>query len=181
LQRLFYQTKSVQEFFAASTLPILALSANTLPTGKIFVQDALSAPESKLQMLEGLSALELSLLIAAARLNIILDQDNCNFNMVFEEYQKMATRARIQSLASGVAATGGGSKVWSRQLSLGAWERLGDYELIIPATGTLTLSGAGTRDVSQDGRVFKVDVALEEILPSVQGMSAVMSKWCREI
>jgi len=141
-----------------------------------------SAPESKLQILEGLSTLELSLLIAAARLNVILDQDNCNFNMAFEEYHRMVSKTKIQSLASGAAATGAGSKVWSRQLSLGAWERLGDYELIIPATGPSMAAGVvGARDISRDGRMFKVDVALEEILPSVPGMSTVMSKWCKEI
>jgi origin recognition complex subunit 4 len=132
--------------------------------------------------LEGLSNLELSLLISAARLNVILDQDTCSFNMAFAEYQKMVAQAKIQSSASGAAATGAGSKVWSRRLCLGAWERLGEYELIIPAIcPSSAAGGVGSRDTSRDGRMFKADVALEEILPSVPGMNAVMLRWCKEI
>jgi origin recognition complex subunit 4 len=94
----------------------------------------------------------------------------------------MVSRAKIQSVASGAAATGAGTKVWSRQLSLGAWERLGDYELIILATGGAFAAGSvGPRDVSRGGRMFKVEIALEEILPSVPSMTAVMTKWCKEL
>lgn len=171
------------------SLPISELSAHCIPTGDSFVPESLAAPESKLHILPGLSDLELALLIAAARLDIILGTDTCNFNMVYHEYQSIAARSKIQSSASGAAALGAGSKIWSRVLSIGAWERLGESELIIPTIGAAVSiggasgagGGAGNRDVSREGRMFRVDVALEEILPSVRSMSSTMAKWCKEI
>lgn len=147
------------------------------------------APESKLHILEGLGELELALLIAAARLDILLDTDTCNFNLAYDEHQTLAARVRIQSSASGAAAIGAGSKVWGREVSLGAWEKLAQYELIVPAIGLLSTTagatgaggGNGTRDVGRMGRMYRVDVGLEEILPSVPGMHHTMAKWCKEI
>lgn len=179
LQQIYYRTKSIKEVYTAFTTPIMAMSAESPLTGHTLVRDALLTPESKLHLLGGLSTLELSLLIAAARLNVILDQENCNFGMAFEEYQAMVSRAKMQSSASGAAATGAGAKIWSRRLSLGAWERLLDYELIVPVL-TAGAIGAG-KDASRDGRLVKVDVALEEIVPSVSGLSALMARWCKEI
>lgn len=160
-----------------------------IPTGRSFEEATLWAPESKLHMLRGLSDLELSLLIAAARLDLIFGADTVNFNLAYHEYQNVAFQAKIQSCASGAAAVGAGSKIWGRELSLGAWEKLGEYELIIPAIGAAVTAGgvsragggSGTREVSRDGRMFRVDVALEEILPSVPNMSSTMAKWCKEI
>jgi origin recognition complex subunit 4 len=117
---------------------------NSIPTGKVFAQNALLAPESKLHILEGLSDLELSLLIAAARLDIVLDTDTCNFNMAYDEYQTLASRVKVQSSASGAAAIGAGSKIWGREVSLGAWEKLSQYELIVPAIGTISTTGGAT-------------------------------------
>lgn len=147
------------------------------------------APESKLHILEGLSDLELSLLVAAARLDIVLDTDTCNFNMAYDEYQTLASRVKVQSSASGAAAIGAGSKIWGREVSLGAWEKLSQYELIVPAIGTISTTGGatgagggnGTKDVGRMGRMFRVDVGLEEIVPSVPNMSHMMAKWCKEI
>ncbi|KAI9709861.1 MAG: hypothetical protein M1812_007569 [Candelaria pacifica] len=190
LQSIFYRTKSVKDFFATALLPIASLTLTTLPlTGQSFTQNMLSSPESKLDILPGLSDLDLALLIAAARLDIILDTDTCNFNMAYEEYTTLASRMKVQSSASGAAAFGAGSKIWGREVAIGAWEKLMDYELLVPAIGTVgggaavsgTGGGAGSREVSRAGKMVRVDVGLEEILPSVPGMSAVMAKWCREL
>ena len=60
---------------------------------------------------------------------------------------------------------------------LGAWERLADVELLLPAGqgGSAALAGGG------QARMWKVDVALEEIAGSVEGLSGFMGRWCREI
>ncbi len=190
LQSIYYRTKSVKDFFAIALLPIATLTPASLPlTGQSFLQNTLLPPESKLDILPGLGDLELALLIAAARLDIILDTDTCNFNMAYDEYTRLAFRVKVQSSASGAAAVGAGSKIWSREVAMGAWEKLMDYELLVPAIGTVggglavsgTGGGAGSREVGRAGKMIRVDVGLEEILPSVPGMSAVMSKWCREI
>jgi origin recognition complex subunit 4 len=127
--------------------------------------------------------LELSLLIAAARLDIILDTDTCNFNMAYDEYTTLVSRVRLQSSASGAAAVGAGSKIWGREVGLGAWERLAEYGLIISAVGGATgaAGSSGMRDVGRMGRMFRVDVGLEEIWQSTPNLGAVMTKWCTAI
>ncbi|KAI9774680.1 MAG: hypothetical protein M1840_002929 [Geoglossum simile] len=184
LQSIFYTTKGVKDFHVACLLPIINLSPQTPNLkGRNFIENSLVPPESKLHILDGLSDLELSLLIAAARLDIILDTDTCNFNMAYDEYTTLASRVKLQSSASGAAAVGAGSKIWGREVGLGAWERLAEYSLIIPAIGGTAgaISGNGTRDVGRMGRMFRVDVGLEEIWQSMPNLGAVMAKWCREI
>src|SRR5436305_607251 len=123
-------------------MPIANLSPWYLKlTSREFLKSSLSAPESKLHILKGLSDLELSLLIAAARLDIILDTDTCNFNMAYDEYTTLASRVRLQSSASGAAAVSAGSKIWGHEVAIGAWERLAEYGLIVPAIGA---AGLGT-------------------------------------
>ena len=138
---------------------------------------SLAAPDSKLQILQGLSELEISLLIAAARLDIILDTDTCNFAMAYDEYSSLTSRHKIQTSSTGVNALGSSAKVWSREVALGAWERLADYGMLVP-TG---IGGGAGREIGAGGRMWKVDVGLEEINGSVDGLSGVMAKWCREI
>jgi origin recognition complex subunit 4 len=48
---------------------------------------------------------------------------------------------------------------------------------LVPAT----IGGGGGRDVGVGGRMWKVDVGLEEITGSIDGLSGIMAKWCREI
>jgi len=156
------------------------LSPRNFPlTGKILTSSTLSlaAPDSKLETLRGLSEIELALLIAAARLDIILDTDTCNFSMAYDEYSSLTSRHKIQTSSTGATALGTSAKVWGRDVALGAWERLVEYELLVPAG----IGGGGGREFGAGGRMWKVDIGLEEITGSVEGLSGVMSKWCREI
>ncbi|TVY81777.1 Origin recognition complex subunit [Lachnellula suecica] len=176
----FYRTKSVPAFLASCLLPIASLSASNFPlTGKSFTSGNLSLlpPDSKLHILQGLSDLELALLISAARLDIILDTDTCNFAMAYDEYSSLTSKHKIQTSSTGVAALGASAKVWGRDVAQGAWERLADYDLLVPAA----IGGGGGRDVGIGGRMWKVDVGLEEITGSIDGLSGIMAKWCGEI
>ncbi|KIN08212.1 hypothetical protein OIDMADRAFT_100073 [Oidiodendron maius Zn] len=179
LQSHFYRTKSVPTVLTSCILPIANLSLKRLPlTGPSFTNNmTLSAPDSKLHILQGLSELELALLIAAARLDIILDTDTCNFSMAYDEYSSLTSRHKIQTSSTGMAALGSSAKIWGREIALGAWERLVDYELLVPAG----IGGGTSRDFGVGGRMWKIDVGLEEITGSVVGMNTVMTKWCREI
>ncbi|MCJ1234350.1 hypothetical protein MMC14_002311 [Varicellaria rhodocarpa] len=179
LRQIYAHTKSVSSFFATCFLPVLSLTSTSIPSGVDFISNALRPPDSKLSILAGLSDLELSLLISAARLDIVLDTDTCNFNMAYDEYTSLAEKAKLVSSASGAAALGGGAKIWGRDIAMGAWERLEALELLIPALGAG--GGAGVTDIGRAGKLWKVDVGLEEIGMSGVDMSAVMSKWCREI
>ncbi|TVY15751.1 Origin recognition complex subunit 4 [Lachnellula arida] len=180
MQSYFYRTKSVPAFLASCILPISKLSLSKFSlTGRAFTSNnlSLSPPDSKLHVLQGLSDLELALLISAARLDIILDTDTCNFAMAYDEYSSLTSKHKIQTSSTGVAALGASAKVWGRDVALGAWERLADYDLLVPAG----ISGGGGRDIGVGGRMWKVDVGLEEITGSVDGLSGIMAKWCREI
>ncbi|KAI9666997.1 MAG: hypothetical protein M1829_005604 [Trizodia sp. TS-e1964] len=190
IQSLYYRTKSAPDFFAASLLPISLLSPACLAlAGQDFTFALLQPADSKLHILTGLSELELALLIAAARLDIILGTNACNFLMAYDEYVALVARVKVTSAAAGATAVGGGARVWGKQLGLGAWERLADYELLVPALGAAGTAGgvggagggAGARDVGRAGRMFRVDVGLEEIGASGAGLSSLMARWCKEI
>ena len=125
LKRTYHQTKSTSTFLNSALLPIASISPTNLPTPASFLQNTLHPSDSKLDLLPSLSELQLALLIAAARLDIILETDTCNFNMAYNEYTSLAQRARAQASASGALALGGsqgGGKVWGRERAIGAWE-----------------------------------------------------------
>ena len=168
LHQNYTLTKSIPNFFTSGLLPISMLSPSCIPTGLNFIAHTLAPPDSKLNLLPSLSDLELSLLIAAARLDIILDTDMCNFAMAYDEYQQLASKVKMQSSAAGQSAVGAGAKVWGREVAKGAWERLVDLELVLPVIGA-------------KGAMWRADVVLEEIEGSVEGIPWGMGKWSREI
>ena len=188
LRRNYLETKSTSSFLNSFLLPFASLSPSGLPTASSFVQlNSLPLPDSKLDLLPSLSDLELALLISAARLDIILDTDTCNFNMAYDEYTSLAQRARMQTSVSGAIAIGGnqgaGGRVWGREVSMGAWERLEDLGLLLPAE---TVGRGGAADTGRGGRLLRADVSLEEIrdsgLEALQGTGlGSMGRWCKEI
>lgn len=177
LQTLYTSSKSVAAFFSASLLPIATMTVTNIPTASAFISHPLQPPDSKIALLSSLSTLELSLLIAAARLDIILDTDICTFGMVYEEYVALASKSKLQSSAAGQMAVGGGARVWSKDVSKGAWEHLSGLELVLPAVG----AGRG----GGRGEMWRVDIGLEEIGVGLERVDvpgkAGLGKWCREI
>ncbi|KAL8728220.1 MAG: hypothetical protein Q9181_005420 [Wetmoreana brouardii] len=171
---LYGRSKCVSSFQSASLLPIISLSPSYIPQVSSFAGQLLLPPDSKLQLLPSLSDLELALLIAAARLDVILDTDVCNFSMVYDEYVQLASRVKVQSTAAGQTAVGSGARVWGQEVAMGAWEILMELGLIIPAS-------TATRGNGDGGAMWRVDVALEEIGPSIPQIGSTMAKWCREI
>lgn len=158
LLKTYTLSKSIPTFLASCLLPIHALPA--LPTGSSFSTLSLSPPDSKIALMAGLSDLSLTLLITAARLDIVLDSDLCNFPLCYDEYVALATKSRIQSSATGAHTT----RLWSQDVARAAWEVLVAVELVVEA-------GAG---------MWRVEVGLEEIARSGV-VSRAMEKWCREI
>ena len=178
-RRTYAQSKSVPDFMAACLMAVVSMTPTDIPSAADFTSNILLPPDSKLHILPGLSEIELALLIAAARLDIILDTDTCNFNMAYDEYLNLASRAKLLSSASGATALGGAARVWSREVALGAWEKLETLELLVPALGTV--GAGGMADVGRAGKLWKVDVGLEEIGGSWLDMSSTMARWCKEI
>ncbi|KAL2040453.1 hypothetical protein N7G274_006896 [Stereocaulon virgatum] len=177
LLTLYTISKSLPTFLTASLLPIATLTPATLPTPTSFTPPStLLPPESKLTLLPSLSTLSLSLLIAAARLSIILSTEITTFDMVYEEYVTLASKSKMQSSAAGKMAQGG-TRDWSVGGAKGAWEGLVEAELVV--------TDGGGRGGGREG-VWRVDVGLEEVGGWVEqgvgcGGMGVLAKWCREI
>ncbi|EMD64702.1 hypothetical protein COCSADRAFT_170544 [Bipolaris sorokiniana ND90Pr] len=166
----FYLTKSVPQVLTSFLLPTATLNPET-PFQPGYL---LSAPDSKLSLVPSLSTLALSLLIAAARLDIIHDSDTCNFNMAYDEYVTLASRARIQSAAGGLSSSSGASKVWGKDVARREWEGLVELGLCMPVV---------QGQVGSFGMV-RCDVALEEVgevLKGIRGGDKGLERWCRSI
>ncbi|KAI8222509.1 hypothetical protein K4K57_005294 [Colletotrichum sp. SAR 10_99] len=180
LQCHYATSKSVSAFWSECILPLslLSLEAPDLvlppPAGSAV---SLRPPNSKLHILPSLSELDLGLLIAAARLDIVAHTDTVNFAMAYDEYSSLMGRQRVQSASSGMLALGGGVRVWGRGVAGTAWERLVSLGLLVPAgLGTGRASGYG----GLEGKMWKVDMALEEIPVGVK-LNNVLARWCKEI
>lgn len=167
VETIYAQSKSVSDFLTAALFPIHLLTPSTLLS--FANSPRLLPPDSRLHLLPTLSDASLAILIAAARVHIAYDSEKLNFNMAYHEYVELAGKVKAASTAAGQSAVAGGARVLGRWVAKGMWEHLVDLELIVPAGG--------------DGlqRMFRVDVALEEIAPSVSGLGSVMAKWCKEI
>jgi origin recognition complex subunit 4 len=165
----FYRTKSIPSILTSFLLPTAALSSTFSWSSSLPLPS-----DSKLSIIPTLSTLGLSLLIAACRLDIIHDSDSCNFNMAYDEYVTLASKARIQSAAGGLSAAGGVSKVWGKDVARREWEGLVELGLVMPIVGGLT-GGFG---------MVKCDVSLEEVgavLAGEKGIERGLERWCRQI
>ena len=187
LQYHYHTTKAASAFLADWLLPLSALSISNLTLespSPCAEATSLAPPDSRMQLLQSLSELELGLLIAAARLDIVAHTDTVNFAMAYDEYSSLIGRQRVQSATSGMLAVGGGVRVWSRGVADMAWERLISLGLLVPSgLGASSSSSSSSRSLSHGGlggKMWKVDVALEEI-PTAAKLNAVLAKWCREI
>ena len=159
---------------------INALSASLFDSGdfsglmkgqsRIELLSSFDHPESKLIFLPHLPTLALALLISAARLDIVMDTDTVNFSMTYEEYSSLAGKARVESAAGGAVTAGASIKVWSREVAIREWDRLVSYGFLLPLQGTVAPFG-----------MYRVDVALEEIAPSVPDLDRILEKWCKQI
>ncbi|PSR79308.1 origin recognition complex subunit 4 C-terminus-domain-containing protein [Coniella lustricola] len=169
----YYSTKSVPAFLASCIMPLASLSPANLSLHFLTPAIANDPPDSKLHLLGSLSDLDLSLLIAAARLDIVAHTDTVNFAMAYDEYTTLIGRQRVQSATAGMLALGGAVRVWGRGVAEMAWERLVSLGLLLP-------TGMGSRHGGIESRMWKVDAALEEIPVAVK-LNAILQRWCKEI
>ncbi|KAL6710942.1 origin recognition complex subunit 4 [Coniothyrium glycines] len=166
----FYLSKSIPTILSSFLLPVATLS----PTTPLYPSPCLSPPDSKLSLIPHLSTLALSLLIAACRLDIIHDSDTANFNMAYDEYVTLASRARIQSAAGGLSSSSSASKVWGKDVARREWEALVDLGLLMP----VVMGQAGGFGM------VRCDVSLEEVgevLKGVKGGDKGLERWCRSL
>ena len=106
--------------------------------------------------------------------------DTVNFAMAYDEYTSLMGKQRVQTATSGLLAVGGGARVWGRGVASLSWERLVTLGLLVPA-GPAGRGGGGSSSLGGlEAKMWKVDVALEEI-PAAVKLNAVLARWCREI
>jgi len=192
LTNLYRTSKSAPSALTSLLLPITLLQVHTMATNttprkptqtpQSLAPITLLPPDSKLIHLPSLPTLPLTLLIAAARLSVILDTPLTNFNMTYAEYLSIAQRARIAGLNT--AATG---RVWGREVAREGWEVLIERSLLVSAVGN---AGAAGGQAARGNEMWRVDVALEEIEGAVLGgglgwdredVEEGLLRWCREI
>ncbi|KAF2636805.1 hypothetical protein P280DRAFT_532906 [Massarina eburnea CBS 473.64] len=169
----FYQTKSLPQILTTFLHPIATLT----PSIPLTPTTTLIPPQTLLPHLPHLSTLSLSLLISAARLDIIHDTDSCNFNMAYDEYMTLASKARIQNGIGGVSVGGSMSKVWGKEVARREWEGLVELGFVVPVLAGL---GAGAFGM------VRCDVSLEEIGAVLagkegRGVEKGLERWCRQI
>lgn len=192
LQRIYHQTKSVKEFYSSALLPISNLYHSAsgvdndldIPTPESFTSQSLTCPDpgplpfpSSLTGSTSATSLPLSLLLAATRLTALYDPGSdvansqslaLSFPAAYAEYVRLLTSAKATAAAQGAAATGG--RVWGRDVSREAWEKLVNWGLIVSLG-----SGNGTTD----GTMFRVEISFEEVADMVGGGGS-LGKWWRD-
>lgn len=175
LQRIYYTTKSASDMLAALLIPLTSLpsSATTHTAIQEHIVNTLGPrlmpPDSKLTLLAGLSTLQLALLICAARQTAIHATETVSFNLAYEEYKLLASKAKIQAAASG--AMGSGGRLWTKDVAKDAWMDLIDMGLMMEDG----YSGRGG-----GGAAGRADVSLEEISQSGIDLGS-WARWCKEI
>jgi origin recognition complex subunit 4 len=200
LRRIYNQTKCAKDFFSSALLPLLnlyhsvqgvvdgELSPIDVPIPKSFTSYPLTCPDpAPLPFMPSMTgsassmSLPLSLLLAATRLTALHDPGldtthsqsataplALSFPAAYAEYVRLLTSAKATASASGAAATGG--RVWGRDVSREAWEKLVGWGVVVPLG-----SGNGTTD----GKMFRVEVSFEEVTDMV-GAGGALGRWWRE-
>ncbi|BFZ64743.1 origin recognition complex subunit 4 [Saitoella coloradoensis] len=184
VHRIFATTKDPTTFYSACITALTTLSSTSpLPSASDLLSNTLESPDSKLHLVEGLSLVEMCMLISAARIDA-RDVELCNFNMCYEEYKTLASKSAIAASAGGgVVSSGGGVRLWSRDVAMEAWEKLATLDLIIPAT-TSTSTTTGGSGLSRECRMWRVEFGLGElggVVEGMKGLPSVVRRWCRDV
>lgn len=203
LESTFYTTKDLREFYDR-LLYSLQRANPLLVDSDISKYSSLQDIASTQAFLQGLSELELSLLICASRAEIKFESEVLNFNVVYDEYLTMATtqkQERMAATSSLEMGPGGGYRIWSREVARSAWERLENLDLVlyvdssggcsgnsngagglnnVNATSVSGIGGGNSKGgaVRDDLKMAKVDVNLLEIR-QVIGNESALKAWTR--
>ena len=178
LHKTFTTTKSIPALFSALYFPISAIPSFTTPVSALPFPDT-SPPDSILETVSSLPTLHLHLLIAAARLEAIHSATSVTFSLAYTHYSSLIAQTRLQGSAAGQVAQGAIAKTWKREVAKGAWEELVQRECLVAAS-----AAASAREQALENRLYKCDVAIEEIqrvLGGMDGVGEMALRWCREI
>ncbi|ODQ65424.1 origin recognition complex, subunit 4 [Nadsonia fulvescens var. elongata DSM 6958] len=183
LEQVFYTTKDVREFFNKILLGMIM--SNPFPKQANFLLYEREKSIADTQgFIEGLSELELSLIICAARVQIKLEIESLNFNLVYEEYFQVASQFKQERIANmsslsrmSNSGMGAGYRIWSRDIARAGWERLESMNLLIGLGGSTGNRGMGA-NARDEIKMMKVDVGLMEIA-KIMGSRHPLKQWTR--
>lgn len=184
VERLFHTTKSCREFFTSAILAVSQASPWVDPND--FVADVFERGVADTEsFIEGLSDLELSLIISAAKVEVMFEVDQVNFNLAYEEYLKTAKEQRealravdLEGMATGTVA---GFRIWSRGVARAAWEKLESLNLLSPVEKSakrVAKQLASDTSLDDEIRMARVDVSLQE-LTNMLGNSHHLIQWTK--
>ncbi|PYH83396.1 origin recognition complex subunit Orc4 [Aspergillus uvarum CBS 121591] len=200
LRRIYYQTRSVKEFFTSALVAISELhhstystttdagsTSLTIPTATTFTSHPLSCPDPAplpfaptITASASPSSLPLSLLLAATRLAALYDpglesvQQTPSGPLALSFPAAYAEYVRLLTSAMTSASVSGATvtpgRVWGRDVAREAWEKLVSWGLISPVGG-----GSGTTDA----RMFRVEISFDEVV-EMAGTGGSLGRWWRD-
>lgn len=177
-KRLFMTSKDVRIFYSHCIIPIISLSALSNLEEKLFISENFFSSFNKINLLNGISLLQLSLLVCAARINA-RDIDTLNFNMVYKEYFELVTKSVSSSTFSVIKNAS--LRLWERDIVFDAWEKLCNYDFLQPC-GNITSSNASSLD--RECRIYRLEITLMDLISymeKVKTIPTILKKWCKDV
>ncbi|KAG4304658.1 hypothetical protein PORY_002051, partial [Pneumocystis oryctolagi] len=176
VKTIFMTSKDVREFYSRCIIPITSLSMPTLQED-IFLSQDIFHLSNKIELLNGISLLQFSLLICAAKINA-RDTNTLNFNMVYKEYRNLVTKSVSSSVYSIVKNTS--IRLWERNVLLDAWEKLCDLNFLHPC-GNIIPKHLGI--LEREFRMYFVEITLIDLISymdKVKTIPTILRKWSKE-
>ncbi|KAG5437877.1 hypothetical protein PCANB_000592 [Pneumocystis canis] len=176
---IFMISKDVREFYSHCIVPIISLSSSSpdLQENLFLFRDFFHS-SSKTELLNGISLLQLSLLICAARINA-RDINTLNFNMVYKEYYYLVTKSASSSTYSVIKNAS--IKLWEKDILLDAWEKLCDLNFFQPS-GNFPQKYSGGLD--RDCKMYYVEITLIDLISyinKVKTIPTILKRWLKDV
>lgn len=183
VERIYHTTKSCREFFTSALLAVARADpwVDAADFALHSYERGIADTES---FVDGLSDLELCMVICAAKVEVMFDVDQLNFNLAYEEYHKTAREQReamrAVDLAGMATGTVAGFRIWSRDVARAAWEKLESLNLLtsIEKSAKRIAKNASEASLDDEIRMVKVDVGLQE-LTNMMGNTHHLIQWTR--
>ncbi|KTW28381.1 hypothetical protein T552_01642 [Pneumocystis carinii B80] len=179
VKKLFMTSKDIRIFYSHCIIPIVLLSSSSLSNlqKNSFFSENLFNSHNKITLLNGISLLQLSLLICAARIDT-RDIDALNFNMVYKEYYELVTKTTSSSTFSVIKNTS--IRLWERDILLDAWEKLCNSNFLQPCNTNLTNIGGLDREC----RMYRVEIILMDLISyieKVKTIPTILKRWSKDV
>ncbi|CCJ31199.1 unnamed protein product [Pneumocystis jirovecii] len=179
VEGIFMTSKDVKEFYSHCIIPVTSLSASSFNLQEnMFFSRNLFHSFTKTELLNGISLLQFSLLVCAAKIDT-RDTNTFNFNMVYKEYHDLVTKSASSSTYSIVKNSS--IRLWERDILLDAWEKLCDLNFLQPSDTTLSKSSSG---LDREYRMYHIEITLIDLISymdKVKTIPTILKRWSKEV